>query len=107
MKSVFKTARGGRRRRLRRAGVGPGHVLRARRLRRAASSPPTSHVGNFERFGFNDSASSVIVRGGWWELCEDARFSGSCVTLRPGSYGSLAAMGLNNRVSSVRPAQAQ
>jgi uncharacterized protein YcfJ len=64
-------------------------------------------IGNFERFGFNDSASSVIVRGGWWELCEDARFSGSCVTLRPGSYGSLAAIGLNNRVSSVRPAQAQ
>jgi uncharacterized protein YcfJ len=64
-------------------------------------------VGNFERFGFNDRASSVIVRGGWWEVCQDARFSGACVTLRPGSYGSLSAIGLNDRVSSVRPAQAQ
>jgi hypothetical protein len=53
--------------------------------------------------GFNDRASSVIVRGGWWEACEDARFGGQCVTLRPGSYANLAAMGLNDRISSVRP----
>jgi len=60
-------------------------------------------VGNFDRAGFNDRASSVIVRGGWWEACEDARFGGQCVTLRPGSYANLAAMGLNDRISSVRP----
>jgi uncharacterized protein YcfJ len=63
-------------------------------------------IGNFERFGFNDRASSVVVerrnRGERWEVCEDARFSGRCVVLRPGRYPSLAAMGLNNRVSSVR-----
>jgi len=60
-------------------------------------------LGNFDRAGFNDRASSVIVRGGWWELCEDARFAGNCVTLRPGSYGNLRSMGLDKRVSSVRP----
>lgn len=59
-------------------------------------------VGNFERFGFNDRASSVDVVGTRWEVCEDARFSGRCVVLRPGRYPSLASMGLNNRVSSVR-----
>jgi uncharacterized protein YcfJ len=59
-------------------------------------------VGNFERFGFNDRASSVVVIGDRWEVCEDARFSGRCVILRPGRYSSLAAMGLNNSVSSVR-----
>ncbi len=59
-------------------------------------------VGDFSRFGFNDRASSVIVRSGRWELCVDARFSGRCVVLRPGRYGSLAAIGLNDRVSSVR-----
>ena len=59
-------------------------------------------VGNFERFGFNDRASSVVVLGDRWEVCEDARFSGRCVVLRPGRYPSLAAMGLNDRVSSVR-----
>ena len=59
-------------------------------------------VGNFERFGFNDRASSVVVLGERWEACEDIRFSGRCVILRPGRYPSLAAMGLNDRVSSVR-----
>ncbi|MEO7743547.1 MAG: beta/gamma crystallin-related protein [Usitatibacter sp.] len=59
-------------------------------------------VANFERTGFNDRASSVIVTGERWEVCDDARFAGRCVVLRPGQYGSLAAMGLNNRVSSVR-----
>ena len=59
-------------------------------------------IGNLERFGFNDRASSVVVVGDRWEVCEDARFSGRCVVLRPGRYPSLAAMGLNDRVSSVR-----
>jgi len=59
-------------------------------------------IRNFERFGFNDRASSIVVLGDRWEVCEDARFSGRCVVLRPGRYPSLAAMGLNNRVSSVR-----
>ena len=61
-------------------------------------------VGDFARFGFNDRASSVIVRSGRWELCDDARFGGRCVVLRPGRYPSLSAMGLNDRVSSVRRA---
>jgi uncharacterized protein YcfJ len=60
-------------------------------------------VGNFERFGFNDRASSAVVREGRWEVCEDARFEGRCAVLRPGDYGNLAAMGLGNRISSVRP----
>ena len=59
-------------------------------------------IGNFERFGFNDRASSVLVLHGLWEVCEDGRFRGRCVVLRPGRYPSLAAMGLNNRVSSAR-----
>ncbi len=62
----------------------------------------SKQVGNFERQGFNDRASSVVVAGERWEVCEDARFSGRCVILRPGNYPSLAAMGLNDRVSSVR-----
>ncbi len=60
-------------------------------------------VGNFERFGFNDRASSVVVIGDRWEVCESVKFSGRCVVLRPGRYSSLATMGLNDRVSSVRP----
>ena len=61
-------------------------------------------VDNFQREGFNDRASSVIVDSGRWEVCEDWRFKGRCVVLREGSYESLSAMGMNNRISSVRPA---
>ena len=63
-------------------------------------------VGDFTHFGFNDLASSVIVRSGHWQLCVDAHFRGRCIVLRPGRYPSLSAMGLNDRISSVRPAGA-
>jgi uncharacterized protein YcfJ len=59
-------------------------------------------VGNFEKAGFNDRASSVVVLNERWEVCQDSRFSGQCIVLRPGRYPSLGAMGLNDRVSSVR-----
>lgn len=59
-------------------------------------------IGNFEKAGFNDRASSVVVLNERWEVCQDARFSGECIILRPGRYPSLGAMGLNDRVSSVR-----
>ena len=59
-------------------------------------------VVDFRSAGFNDSASSVVVRGSRWEVCDDTRYSGRCVVLRPGQYASLSAMGLNDRVSSVR-----
>lgn len=60
-------------------------------------------VTNFERSGFNDRASSAIVDRGQWEVCDDARFQGRCTVLRQGSYDSLSRMGLNDRLSSVRP----
>lgn len=59
-------------------------------------------IVNLDRTGFNDRASSVVIREGLWQLCDDAYFRGHCVTLRPGRYPSLRDMGLNNRVSSAR-----
>lgn len=59
-------------------------------------------INNFNSYGFNDRASSVMVFSNRWEVCEDVRFRGRCVVLRPGRYPSLAAMGMNNRVSSMR-----
>ena len=61
-------------------------------------------VANLQRHGFNDRASSAIVERGRWQVCEDAAFRGRCIVLREGSYDSLAAMGLGDRISSVRPA---
>jgi len=60
-------------------------------------------VSNFKNAGFNDRASSVVVEHGRWEVCDDAGFHGRCAVLRRGSYDSLQNMGLENRISSVRP----
>jgi len=59
-------------------------------------------VRNFDRFGFNDRASSIEVVNGPWQVCENADFRGRCVVLARGRYPSLAAMGLNDRISSAR-----
>ena len=64
-------------------------------------------VRNMEWVGFNDRASSVVVDGGRWQVCEDADFSGRCAVLEPGQYPSLRAIGLNNEISSVRPVDAR
>jgi hypothetical protein len=50
--------------------------------------------------GFNDRASSVIVRSGTWELCEHAGFQGHCITLQRGEYRKLE--GFNDVISSAR-----
>ena len=61
-----------------------------------------SQIDDFTRFGFNDRASSAVVLGDQWEVCENVRFSGRCVVLRPGRYPSLVAAGMEDRASSVR-----
>lgn len=60
-------------------------------------------INNLGRSGFDDRASSAVVVGGRWEVCEDLRFGGRCVVLRPGNYASLDQMSLNDQVSSTRP----
>ena len=64
-------------------------------------------VYNLDGYGFNDRASSVIVDRGRWQFCEDANFQGRCVTLQSGQYPTLNDMGLNGRISSMRPAGQQ
>ena len=86
--------------------------MRSRRVRKSSCTrttistggaiAPSNSVPNLNDSGFNDKASSVNVRGGRWQLCDDAYFRGSCVTLGPGEYSSLRAMGMNDKVSSVR-----
>lgn len=52
--------------------------------------------------GFNNRAESLRVNGGLWELCERPGFRGRCVTVS-GNVGDLGALGLRNKVASVRP----
>lgn len=59
-------------------------------------------ISNFTNLGFNDRASSVVIRSGTWQLCTDAHFRGRCETLPPGEYPTLRSMRLENQVSSVR-----
>jgi hypothetical protein len=59
-------------------------------------------VLDLKRAGFNDTASSVIVRDGRWQLCADSNFRGQCITLEPGEYPSMSAYKLNDRISSTR-----
>jgi uncharacterized protein YcfJ len=73
---------------------------------RGRSFTTAQRVGNMQRSGFDDRASSAVVVGQRWQVCEDVRFDGHCTVLRPGQYPSLAAMGMNDRVSSVRPLRA-
>jgi hypothetical protein len=59
-------------------------------------------VPNFADVGYNDRAVSVVIRGGTWQVCSDAYFRGTCVTLGPGQYPNIASMGLANAISSAR-----
>lgn len=59
-------------------------------------------IRDLRSVGFDDRASSVVVEGGRWEVCEDPNFGGECKILRRGSYESLRGMGMNNSISSIR-----
>ena len=56
---------------------------------------------------FNDRASSIVIEKGAWVVCTDEDFSGKCVTLEPGRYGSLKDLGLDDAITSVRHRDAQ
>ena len=61
-----------------------------------------SPVPNLARSGFNELASSISVRRGTWQACDDSAFRGNCVTLPEGDYPTVREMGLQNHVASVR-----
>ncbi len=51
--------------------------------------------------GFAQNASSLVVRGGYWEVCSEDHFKGDCHVLAEGQYPRLG-RDLNNRIYSVR-----
>jgi hypothetical protein len=50
--------------------------------------------------GFNDRASSMVVRSGVWQVCEHKDFGGYCAEFGPGEYRELP--NFNDRISSAR-----
>jgi hypothetical protein len=63
----------------------------------------TGPVTNLVREGFNDVASSIVVRAGRWEVCGDSEFMGRCVVLGVGIYPDIGQWGMNDQISSLRP----
>jgi hypothetical protein len=70
---------------------------------RGRSFTADAPIPNFNDLGFNDRASSLVIRSGSWQVCSDAYYRGRCVTLVPGDYQTLRSMELDNAVSSARP----
>jgi hypothetical protein len=66
----------------------------------------TSAARDLAPLGVTDQASSLVVRGGRWEVCTQPDFNGDCRTLEPGKYATLDAS-LNHRIESVRVAERQ
>lgn len=60
---------------------------------------------NLADYGFDNKALSVVVRSGTWELCTEADFRGSCLTLSAGQHATLPPA-LQRALSSVRPKDA-
>ena len=54
-----------------------------------------------ENTGFDDRASSIVVREGTWQLCADPGYSGSCRIYAPGRYADLG-YGMAKQVTSAR-----
>ncbi|QJW83745.1 glycine zipper 2TM domain-containing protein [Ramlibacter terrae] len=60
-------------------------------------------VNDFYSIGRKETASSVWVESGRWEICSEPNYRGRCVVLRRGGYESLKEFGMNNTVASARP----
>ena len=56
---------------------------------------------SLERIGNNETAASIVVREGVWELCTQPQFTGRCIQVQPGEYSSLG-LGPDSRFASVR-----
>jgi hypothetical protein len=67
---------------------------------RGASQTIKGEVANLEG-GFAREGSSLVVRGGHWEVCSDDHFKGRCRVIEPGEYASLPRH-WDERIVSVR-----
>jgi hypothetical protein len=67
---------------------------------RGQSQVVNGEVANLEG-GFARDASSLVVKGGYWEVCDQDHFRGNCHVLEPGQYPRLDS-NLNERIVSIR-----
>jgi hypothetical protein len=67
---------------------------------RGTRATVTRDARDLNEFGFNDRASSMVIRSGTWLLCEHRDFGGYCAEFGPGEYRQLP--NFNDAVSSAR-----
>ena len=70
---------------------------------RGGALPVSGAVPSLADYRFNDTISSIAVRGGAWEVCSDPNFRGRC-EIFTSSVGSTKYYRLNDNISSIRPA---
>ena len=58
-------------------------------------------VADLSQYRFNDRASSFLITGGTWQVCEHANFRGRCEVLQAGA-GDLKPIRMNDNISSIR-----
>ena len=58
-------------------------------------------VPDLGKYGINDQISSIDVAYGLWEVCDDIRYRGRCITV-DGRISNLDRLGFNDRISSIR-----
>ncbi len=56
---------------------------------------------DFRSLDFNDTVSSIRIRSGTWQFCEDADFRGRCITADR-DIPDLVPSGMNDKISSMR-----
>lgn len=61
----------------------------------------TGDVPDLNAYGFGNLVSSLIVQGGFWELCDRPNYRGHCIVVSR-SQATLYAHGFNDRAESLR-----
>ena len=62
----------------------------------------TSPISNLADIGYDQAVSSVELESGYWEVCEQIAFQGSCHVLNADMF-SLAIWNFEDTMTSVRP----
>jgi len=70
---------------------------------RGASLAVSGPLGELSRAGFDGATASMVVEAGHFLACSEPFFRGDCRVFAPGRYDSLDAVGLQQRISSIRP----
>ena len=82
-------------------GWNAGLVLFPDSAQRGQGIEVQQDIPDLSQYRFNDRASSFLVTGGSWLVCEHANYRGRCEVLQGGA-GDLKPIRMNDNISSIR-----